>query len=195
MEIILASGSPRRKEILNVAGFSFTVLESCADENIDLSLPPYFIAENLSLLKATDVASKVKSEGKEAVVIGADTIVVLNDAILTKPKDDIDAKNMLKSMSGTWHSVITGVTVMDTKSARSETFYEETKVHFIELTDEEIDSYIKTGEGKDKAGSYGIQGKGGVFVDKIEGDYFNIVGLPLCKLTRVLKKEFNITCF
>lgn len=193
MEIILASGSPRRKELMGILGHPFTVRVSDADEQTDPALPPYFIVEQLSLLKASAVASEVKGEGKEAIVIGADTVVVFKDAILTKPVDAQEAKAMLLSLSGNWHSVLTGVTVMNTKNAKSETFYVETKVHFIALTEEQIDAYVKTGEPLDKAGAYGIQGKGGLFVDKIDGDYFNVVGLPMCKLAEVLKNEFGIS--
>ena len=193
MEIILASGSPRRKELMGILGHPFSVRVSEADEQTDPELPPYFIVEQLSLLKASAVASQVKAEGKEALVIGADTIVVYKDAILTKPADAEEAKEMLLSLSGNWHSVLTGVTVMNTKNAKSETFYVETKVHFISLTEEQIDAYIKTGEPLDKAGAYGIQGKGSLFVDKIDGDYFNVVGLPVCKLAEVLKEEFGIS--
>ena len=192
MEIILASASPRRKELMEVLGIPFSVCVSDADESTDENLPPYFIVEQLSLLKASDVAGKMRKAGKEALVIGADTIVVADDVILTKPKDKEDAKNMLLSLSGKWHSVLSGVTVMNTKTAKSETFYVETKVHFLALTEEEIDAYIATNEPMDKAGSYGIQGKGSVFIDKIEGDYFNVVGLPICRLARVLKEEFQV---
>ena len=194
MEIILASGSPRRKELLKALGRDFSVRTSSAEDTIEEGLPPFFIAEQLSLLKASAVASEVKSEGKEAVVIGADTIVVSDGKILTKPKDEEDAKRILSSLSGKWHGVITGVTVMSTKNAKSETFYVETKVHFIDLTEQQIEAYVKTGEPLDKAGAYGIQGKGGLFADRIDGDYFNVVGLPVCKLAQVLKDEFDIDC-
>ena len=192
MEIILASGSPRRKELMELLGLPFTVRVSDADETTDPELPPYFIVEQLSLLKASSVAAEVKAEGTEAIVIGSDTVEVFEDRILGKPADEADAKKMLTALSGKWHSVLTGVTVMNTKNAKSETFYVETKVHFIELTQQMIDAYIKTKEPLDKAGSYGIQGKGGLFVDQIDGDYFNVVGLPMCKLSCVLKEEFGI---
>lgn len=195
MEIILASGSPRRKELLHMAKIPFSVRVSNADETVDLSLPPYFIVEQLSLLKASSVAAEIKSENREAIVIGADTIVVSDGNILTKPKDEEDAKKMLSALSNRWHSVLTGVTVMNTKTAKSESFYVETKVHFIELDIEMVDNYVKTGEPMDKAGAYGIQGMGGLFVDKIDGDFSNVVGLPMCKLAQVLKNEFNIDYF
>lgn len=192
METILASGSPRRKELLATFGIPFSVKVSDAEETIDTSMPPYFIVEQLSLLKASDVAQKIKSTGKDAIVIGADTIVVLDEKILTKPADAEDATRMLAALSGRWHSVLTGVTVMNTKNAKSETFYVETKVHFIEMTQQMIEDYVATGEPLDKAGAYGIQGKGGMFIDRIDGDYFNVVGLPICRLGQVLKTEFNI---
>ncbi len=194
MEIILASGSPRRKELLSLTSLPFQVRVSDADEQTDPELPPYFTVEQLSLLKASSVASEVKAEGTDAIVIGSDTVVVFEDQILGKPADKADAKRMLTALSGNWHSVLTGVTIMSTKNAKSETFYVETKVHFVPLSEETIDAYIATNEPMDKAGSYGIQGKGGLFVDKIDGDYFNVVGLPMCKLVAVLKEEFGIDC-
>lgn len=189
MKIILASASPRRKEILSLLNIPFEIVVSDADETIDASLPAYFTAETLSLKKATAVA---KTLDTPSIVIAADTIVVKDDIILTKPKDDKDAYNMLKTLSGNWHSVITGVTVMNSANGESKSFYVETKVHFIEMTDDEIYAYIKTGECSDKAGSYAIQGIGGAFIDKIDGDYFNVVGLPLCRLRQVLKKDFSV---
>lgn len=189
MKIVLASASPRRKEILSLLNIPFEIKVSDADETIDASLPPYFTAETLSLKKATAVA---KLLNEKAIVIAADTIVVKDDKILTKPRDEEDAFLMLKSLSGDWHSVITGVTVMDSKTCESKSFYVETRVHFTEMTDDEINAYIKTREPMDKAGSYGIQGIGGAYIDKIEGDYFNVVGLPLCRLRQVLKKDFSV---
>lgn len=194
MEIILASGSPRRKELLQQIGLPFSVRTSSAEENIPEGLPPFFIVEQLSLTKASSVASELKKEGKDAIVIGADTIVVADGTILTKPTDADNAKTMLLSLSDKWHSVFTGVTVMNTKNAKSESFYAETKVHMIPLTEQIISRYVQTGEPLDKAGSYGIQGKGCLLIDQIEGDYFNVVGLPLCKLAQVLKEEFQIDC-
>lgn len=189
MEIILASASPRRKEILMLLDIPFKIMVSDADESYDASMPPYFIAESLSLKKAAAVAKNIDSH---AILIGADTIVVCDGKILGKPRDEEDAKNMLKSLSGKCHSVISGVTVLDNKSAKSKSFYVETKVKFSHLTDSEIDEYVKTKEPMDKAGSYAIQSKGAKFIEEINGDYFNVVGLPLQKLYEVLKCEFNI---
>lgn len=189
MELILASQSPRRKEILSLLDIPFKIMVSDADETVDESLPAYFIAESLSLKKAAAVAKNISTP---AIVIGADTIVVSEGKILGKPKDTTDAHAMLSALSGRTHSVISGVTVMDTKSAKSESFYVETQVTFCELSDDEIAEYIASGEPMDKAGAYGIQGRGGKFVEKISGDYFNVVGLPLSRLYQVLKKEFNL---
>ena len=189
MDIILASASPRRKEILSQLDIPFKVMVSDADETVDEALPPHFIAESLSLKKAAAVAKNVT---EHALIIGADTIVVKDEKIIGKPADDENAYEILKFLSGEWHSVISGVTVLDNKSAKSESFYVETKVKFARLTDDEIDAYIKTKEHSDKAGAYAIQGKGARFIEKIDGDYFNVVGLPLQKLYSVLKKEFNI---
>lgn len=189
MEIILASASPRRKEILSLLDIPFKTMVSDADETVDTSLPAYFIAESLSLKKAAAVSKNITTD---AIIIGADTIVVSDGKILGKPKDEEDAFNILKSLSGKWHSVISGVSVLRNKDAKSESFYVETKVKFAPLSDEEIRAYIKTREPMDKAGAYGIQGKGSKFVEEINGDYFNVVGLPLQKLYSVLKKDFNI---
>ena len=189
MDIILASASPRRKEILSLLDIPFKIMVSDADETVDETLPPYFTAETLSLKKAASVAKNVETH---ALIIGADTIVVSDGKIIGKPTDEQDAFNILKALSGKWHSVISGVTVLDNKSAKSESFYVETKVKFSNLSDDEINEYIKTKEPMDKAGAYGIQGKGAKFVEEIHGDYFNVVGLPLHKLYTVLKKQFNI---
>ena len=140
------------------------------------------------MLKGTDVASKVK----DAIVISADTIVYFDKKILGKPTDRVNAKKMLEMLSGNVHEVYTGICVTDSVSGRSISDYEVTKVKFKTLTEEEIDRYIETGEPMDKAGSYGIQGKGCLLVEKIEGDYLNVVGLPAVKLAKILKEEFNL---
>lgn len=189
MEIILASQSPRRKEILSLLEIPFKIMVSDADETVEEGLPPYFIAESLSLKKAAAVAKNIDAD---AIVIGADTIVVADGKILGKPKDAEDASLMLSALSGKWHEVISGVTVIHTTSAKSESFYVATKVKFCELSPEEIADYVATGDSCDKAGAYGIQGVASKFVEEIHGDYFNVVGLPLSKLYQVLKKDFNI---
>jgi septum formation protein len=189
MEIILASQSPRRKEILSLLDIPFKIMVSDADETVEEGLPAHFIAESLSLKKAASVAENVKTP---SIIIGADTIVLADGKILGKPKDPDDAKEMLSLLSGKWHKVISGVTVFRTTDAKSESFYVETKVKFSNLSEREINDYIATNEPCDKAGAYAIQGKGAKFIEQIEGDYFNVVGLPLSKLYQVLKKEFNI---
>lgn len=187
-KIVLASASPRRKEILNNLGMSFEVICSQAEENVDSELPPHIIVQELAMLKGTDVASKVK----EAIVISADTIVYFDKKILGKPTDRLNAKKMLEMLSGNVHEVYTGVCVTDSVGGKSISDYEVTKVKFKSLTEQEIDRYIETGEPMDKAGSYGIQGKGCLLVEKIDGDYLNVVGLPAVKLAKILKEEFNL---
>ncbi|MGI6778955.1 MAG: Maf family protein [Acetivibrionales bacterium] len=187
-EIILASASPRRFELLSRLGLKFRVLPSKLEENIDLRLNAGEIAENVSFLKAENVAKKLDIN---AIVIGADTIVV-KDRILGKPQSCAEAFNMLKLLQGSWHSVITGITVIETPGMKTIKGHEKTRVKFRELSDDEIISYIKTGEPEDKAGAYGIQGIGAILVDRIEGCYFNVVGLPLTKLSLMLK-DFNIS--
>ena len=187
-KIILASASPRRKEILNNLGLSFEVICSDAEEKVDGELPPYLIVQELAMLKGADVASKVK----DGIVISADTIVYFEGRILGKPTDEINAKKMLEMLSGKVHEVYTGVCVTDAGSGKSISDYEVTKVKFLDLSEEEIDRYIATCEPMDKAGSYGIQGKGCLFVEKIDGDYLNVVGLPAVKLAKILREEFNL---
>lgn len=189
-KIVLASASPRRKDLLENLGIKFKIVVASCDETIDDGIGPQEAVMLLSLKKAAAAAEAIK--GENALVIGADTVVVFEDEILTKPKDEEDAFNMLKKLSGKVHSVMTGITVLRTSDAKCETVYEETKVSFKEITDEEIKSYIKTREPIDKAGSYGIQGIGSMFIEKIEGDYFNVVGLPVCRLCDLLKNEFNL---
>lgn len=189
-EIVLASASPRRKDLLKNIGMKFSICVAECDEFIDENVLPHEAVMLLSLKKAAAVAKCF--EGKMKLIIGADTIVVSDGEILTKPKDKEDAFSMLKKLSGKVHSVLTGFTVMSAYDSKSITVFEETKVHFKEMTDEEINGYISTNEPMDKAGGYGIQGIGSMFVEKIEGDYFNVVGLPVCRLCNVIKKEFDI---
>ena len=193
-KIILASASPRRRELLNNMGIDFDVFVSDADESsISTELSPGLYVQELALLKASDVCGKI--DGKNALIISADTIVYANGKILGKPRDEEDAKRMLEMLSGTSHSVFTGICVMRKRNAFSVCRNAETKVYFKALTKEKIDSYVKTGEPMDKAGAYGIQGRGCVLVDKIEGDFFNVVGLPVSTLTDVLENEFDIDIF
>lgn len=177
--IILASKSPRRKELLSFITTDFTVKSADVDETLPQGITPDKAVEYLSRIKA----EPLKNEND--IVIGADTVVALDGKILGKPRDEADAFATLKMLSGREHSVFTGVSVI--KGEKIETFSVQTKVKMFELTDKEIEEYIETAEPFDKAGSYGIQGKGSLLVEKIDGDYFNVVGLPISRLNRVLK--------
>lgn len=183
--IILASASPRRAELLNQLGLDFQVIPSDVSEVIpEKSTAPQELVTKLALHKASDVACKVE----RGLVIGADTLVVLEDIIFGKPSGPAEAVKMLSILSGKYHSVYTGIAMVQVPSGRTEAGYSETKVKFRSLAEEEIQSYVATGEPLDKAGAYGIQGKGGVLVERIEGCYFNVVGLPLSKLAEMLQK-------
>ena len=184
--IVLASKSPRRHELLDMVGISHEVITSDCDENIAYSGPDDMVLK-LSRIKAQSVAEELKMKNEDAVVIGSDTIVYFDGKVLGKPKDPEDAFDMLTSLSGNTHSVFTGVTLIDTANGRSESFYEETKVTFYDVTEEEIRDYIATGDPLDKAGSYGVQGRGAFLVKRIEGDYFTVVGLPIAHLIRILR--------
>ena len=181
-EIILASASPRRKELLEKLDLEFSVCPA----DIDESLLPDEDAGMYPLRTAVQKAVAVAKTAENAIIIAADTVVVLDDRILGKPKDEKEAKEMLQRLSGREHIVITGIGVVDTVSGRTLSATEQTIVYFHTLEEEEIDAYIASGECMDKAGSYGIQGKGSLLVRKIDGDYFNVMGLPLSKLYRLL---------
>jgi len=183
MQIILASTSPRRKMLLEQLGLQFTVMPSMAAEEIDPQLSPQELVVQLSYQKARAVADKFPGG---YLVIGADTIVVLDNQILGKPKDPEEVEETLTRLSGKSHQVMTGVTVIRTKDQMIRKHCEVTQVKFRPLGKEEIVNYIQSKEPLDKAGAYGIQGKGAIFVEKIEGCYFNVVGLPLQKLTSIL---------
>lgn len=181
MKIILASASPRRQELIKMITEDVTVNPCDCDETIKDSLVGREIAEYLSKIKG----EAVKEQFKNDIIVSADTIVCLGNKVLGKPKSREDAFNMLSELSGNIHSVFTGVTII--KGEKQKTFSQETKVTFYDLNDEEIYEYIDSGEVYDKAGSYGIQGKGGLLVKGIEGDYFNVVGLPVARLKRELE--------
>lgn len=186
---ILASKSPRRKELLRNIGVDAQIIPADIDESALSSLPPEKMVTQLAMLKATDVARSFKGN---MYVIGADTCVCLDGEVFGKPKDIADAKRMLGALSGKTHEVYTGYCVVDCKGGSALSRCEKTLVTFRTLTDKEIDAYIKTREPMDKAGAYGIQNKGSVFIEKIEGDYFNVVGLPVCALTVMLRDEFGV---
>lgn len=190
-EFILASASPRRKEIMALTGLDFSVLVSNADEGaVDRNIPVGLYVQELALLKASSV-TKVLLSNKKAVVISADTIVTLDGKILGKPKDAEDARKMLRALSGRTHEVYTGYCVMRVSDGKTVCQSVKTEVTFKELSDEKIDAYIKTGEPMDKAGAYGIQGKGSMLVSGVNGDYLNVVGLPLSALSDTLETEFD----
>lgn len=183
--IILASASPRRAEILNQLGLEFQVIPSDFSEVIPKSsVFPEELVTELALHKASDVAGKLE----RGLVIGADTLVVLGDTIFGKPSNPDEAVKMLAALNGKTHSVYTGLAMIQVSTDRTEIGYSETKVKFRKVTQEEIHSYVATGEPLDKAGAYGIQGKGGVLVEGIEGCYFNVVGLPVSKTVEMLSK-------
>ena len=177
--LILASESPRRRELLTQAGIQFTVKSAHAEE-ISEGDP-----EEVTIRNATAKASAVQKLYPESPVIGADTIVYLNGHIFGKPKDTEDARRMLEALSGQWHQVYTGVAVAD-GAGRIYTACTMTDVHFIQMTDDEIDAYIATGEPFGKAGAYAIQGRAGSFIDRIEGSYSNVIGLPLTTVRELL---------
>ncbi|EPR07606.1 Maf family protein [Ruminiclostridium papyrosolvens] len=183
--IVLASLSPRRKDLLRQIKLPFEIIPSEIDENIsELTGTPAQKAEQLAYQKARDVSNRVK----KGLVLGADTIVVIDDEILGKPKGPEDAYDMLKKLSGREHEVITGVCLIDLDNKIELIQHETTIVQFIELDDEKIKAYIKSGEAFDKAGSYAAQGVGAIFVKGIKGCYSNVVGLPLTRLSEMLEK-------
>lgn len=181
MQLILASQSPRRRELLGLFGLPFTVRVADIDETMDPALPPQEEVARVSLAKARAV-----ERDPEDIVIAADTIVVLGDRVLGKPADEAQAEEMLTALSGRAHQVMTGVTVL--RGDRALTATEITDIHFRKLSNREIRRYIATGEPMDKAGSYGIQGGAALFAEKIHGDYYNVVGLPVCRLLRMLRE-------
>lgn len=181
MSIILASQSPRRKELLGLLNIPFTIRVADIDETMDSAKDPALEVVRVSRLKAQAI-----EKAPTDTVIAADTIVVCDGRVLGKPADAADAKVMLQMLSGKVHQVITGLCVM--QADRCITHAEVTDVYFRVLTEKEIDDYIQTKDPLDKAGSYGIQSGGAIFVEKIVGDYYNVVGLPVCRLTQILKQ-------
>ncbi len=179
--LILASASPRRKELLSLAGFEFEVITADIDEVLDPNLAPHELVMSLASQKAGAVAA----EYPDKTVIGSDTVVVLDGKVLGKPHSEDEAVQMLKALSGNTHEVFTGVCLR--KGNKEHCFYERTAVTFYPLEDELIEQYVASGEPMDKAGSYGIQGKGCVLVKGIDGDYFNVVGFPVARFCREIK--------
>jgi septum formation protein len=183
MKLILASASARRAEILRDAGLPFTVLSSAIDETPFTNESPQDLVQRLADVKADLVAARAVGP---AIIVAADTEVVLDGHVLGKPRTSDDARHMLAKLSGRTHSVITGVTLIRLPDAERRSFVETTQVHFAKIPDEEITRYLATGEPFDKAGAYAVQGRAGRYVPRIEGCYFNIVGLPLARLCEAL---------
>ena len=180
-DIILASASPRRSELMTLAGFRFDVI--CAD--IDEIVPEKALPQEVVMSLALQKAQAVAKDHRKSAVVGSDTVVALDGKILGKPHSESEAAEMLRSLSGRIHKVFTGVAIVCGEKVTS--FFEETEVEFYPLTDQEILDYVATGEPMDKAGAYGIQGRGAVLVKRINGDYFNVMGLPISKVYRELK--------
>lgn len=183
MKLILASASPRRAEILHSAGLSFTVISSAVDETPVPGESPVDMVQRLALAKAELVAARAVGP---AIVIGADTTVVLDGAILGKPRTTEDARQMLEKLSGRTHSVVTGVAVIRLPDVERREFHETTQVQFTALDEQEIIRYLASGEAFDKAGAYAIQGRAGRYIPRIQGCYYNVVGLPLSRLCTTL---------
>ena len=180
-KIVLASGSPRRRELMHQMGIDdFEILPARGEENAPEGLTPAQLVEQLALQKAREVAAL----RPDCAVIGADTVVALGDEVLGKPESEARAKEMLRALSGRHHQVYTGVAVL--AGGEEYTHVECTEVEFRALTDEEIDAYVATGEPMDKAGAYGIQGRACTLIRGIRGDYYNVVGLPVCALHEML---------
>lgn len=188
MKIILASKSPRRREILEVMGVDFEINVADADERVEETLTPVEAVCEISKRKAAAVLERHK--GEESIIVSADTVVVIDGKVIGKPKDEEDAFNIIKSLSGRTHEVYTGFTVCG--KGKTKTDFEVTKVHFKELCDDDIRRYIATGESMDKAGAYGIQQKGNLFVEYIHGDYYNVVGFPISKICVTIRDLFGI---
>ena len=180
MQLILASASPRRKELLGLFHIPFTIRVADIDETMDNSKTPFDEVARVSRLKALAVERQA-----EDIVIAADTIVVCEDKVLGKPGTEAEAVEMLQLLSGRDHQVMTGCTVL--RGDRAETFTEVTDLHFRTLSQREIERYVASGEPMDKAGSYGIQGGAALFCERMAGDYYNVMGLPVCRLGQVLQ--------
>lgn len=184
MRLILASTSPRRKDLLDQLGLQFDVIPSQFNEDSVAVTSPADLVRRLAVGKARAVLPEVEGE---ALVIGADTIVVLDGGILGKPRDEAEARAMLSSLSGRTHRVFTGVALVRLPGGEEHVGHEETAVTMRRLTPRQVAAYVASGEPMDKAGAYAVQGLGSVLVERLEGDYFNVVGLPLPKLARLLE--------
>ena len=183
MKLVLASSSPRRRQLLAMVGAAFEVDPPTTQEQISPGLSAADVVVSLAAAKAEEVAARRPHD----VVVGADTVVVIDGQILGKPRDDEDARRMLRRLSGRTHEVWTGLAVVHRASGRQARAAECTRVTFRQLDEQTLDRYVRTGEGLDKAGAYAVQGLGSLFVTRIEGCYFNVVGLPLARLAMMLE--------
>ena len=181
-KLILASGSPRRKELLTAVGWEFEAITAGIDESVKPGEDPATYVQRLAKSKAYAVAAKLG----HGLVLGADTTVVVDNQILGQPVDDQDAKRMLRLLNNKWHEVLTGVAVVRV-GGESRVDFETTRVRFAKMSEREVDWYVSTGEARGKAGAYGIQGAAGLFIKEIQGDYFNIVGLPIRLVYELIK--------
>jgi septum formation protein len=188
LKLILASASPRRSEILRNAGLQFEIRKTDVDESRLADEVPGDYVRRLALSKSLSAAAEYRELDNEALFLGADTVVVVDAEILGKPASQDDARSMLHRLSGRVHEVHTGLALLRTPGAERRVVEEITRVHFVSLSEQEIESYIATGEPFDKAGAYAIQGIGGRYVTRIEGCYFNVMGLPLAKLWSLLRE-------
>lgn len=186
--LVLASSSPRRKELLETLGLKFTIDATKVEEDIGRKLKPAELVKTISLEKATAVADR----HPDSIIIAADTFGVLGNKLLGKPRSASEAVAILSTISGRCHRVLTGFTILDSGGGRTISKVVETKVYFKKLSDEEIENYVRSGEPMDKAGAYAIQGVGSALIERIEGDYYNVIGLPLYALVSELKK-FGVT--
>ncbi|MGA2157705.1 MAG: Maf family protein [Dehalococcoidia bacterium] len=182
--LVLASSSPRRKELLEMTGLKFSVDASEIEEDTGRKLKPADLVKTISLEKAAAAAAR----HRDSIIIAADTIGVLENHLLGKPRNAAEAVAMLRTMSGQCHRVLTGFTILDSGSGRVVSKVVDTGVYFKKLNDREIENYVQSGEPLDKAGAYAIQGTGSSLIERIEGDYYNVIGLPLYALTGELKK-------
>lgn len=183
-KFILASKSPRRAEILRAVGWSFEAIAADIDETREPNEAAVTYVKRLAKTKAEAVADNVSAE----FVLGADTIVQVDGEILGQPGDEANARRMLKLLSGKWHEVLTGVALINTANSGVTVEHEVTRVRFAELSESEVDWYVATGEPLDKAGAYAIQGRGAIFIEEVQGDYFNIVGLPIRLIYELIQR-------
>lgn len=182
--LVLASKSPRRKEILEMLAWKFRV---DSEETKEEFIEGQSIEENMQRI-ALEKAKAVQKRHSEDIILACDTVVVVEGKVLGKPRDEEEAKAMLRKLSGKSSEVYSAVALVDVAEGREKTFVEKTKIYFYPLTEEEIEDYVATGEAMDKAGAYAIQGKASLFIERIEGDYWNVVGLPISKVYRALEK-------